>query len=314
MTTVLVVDDSAIDRRLVGGLLSKASDWKIEYAADGAEALERAKRALPDLIITDLHMPRMDGLELVRAMRVHHPEVPVILMTAYGSEAFAVEALQQGAASYVPKSQLADKLSDTVREILARAKASRSYEALLSRLNRSEFTFFVELGNDASLIDPLVDLVQQTVARARLCDSSGQLRIGVALREALLNALLHGNLEISLERMDDAREQLMSQRELSIPIDRPVDEALLARRIFVNVRISTEEARFVIRDEGPGFDVSSVPTSWEPGGLEKKGSRSLSLMRAFMDEVVYNEAGNEVTLVKRKEEEKTAEAPRGIDV
>ena len=160
----------------------------------------------------------------------------------------------------------------------------------------------------------LVDLVQQTVARARLCDSSGQLRIGVALREALLNALLHGNLEISLERMDEAREQLMSQQELSIPIDGPVEEAFLARRIFVNVRISTEEARFVIRDEGPGFDVSSVPTSWAPGGLEKKGSRSLSLMRAFMDEVVYNEAGNEVTLVKRKEEEKTAEAPYGIDV
>ncbi|NLE60382.1 MAG: ATP-binding protein [Planctomycetes bacterium] len=156
--------------------------------------------------------------------------------------------------------------------------------------------------------------MQQTVARARLCDSSGQLRIGVALREALLNALLHGNLEISLERMDDAREQLMSQRDLSIPIDRPVDEALLARRIFVNVRISTEEARIVIRDEGPGFDVSSAPTSWEPGGLEKKGARSLSLMRAFMDEVVYNEAGNEVTLVKRKEEEKAAEAPHGIDV
>ncbi|NLZ02955.1 MAG: ATP-binding protein, partial [Pirellulaceae bacterium] len=102
--------------------------------------------------------------------------------------------------------------------------------------------------------------------------------------------------------------------ELSIPIDGPVEEAFLARRIFVNVRISTEEARFVIRDEGPGFDVSSVPTSWAPGGLEKKGSRSLSLMRAFMDEVVYNEAGNEVTLVKRKEEEKTAEAPYGIDV
>lgn len=312
MTTVLVVDDSAIDRRLVGGLLTKASDWEIEYATDGAEALQRVRVAPPDLIVTDLHMPRMDGLELVRAMRGTYPGVPVILMTAYGSEAFAVEALQQGAASYVPKSQLADKLCGTVREILARASASRSYEALLSRLDRTEFTFFVELGNDASLIDPLVDLVQQTVARARLCDSSGQLRIGVALREALLNALLHGNLEISLEHMDEAREQLLRQRDLPIASDGVDREEFEDRRIFVNVRISTEEARFVIRDEGPGFDVSSVPSSWAPGGLEKKGSRSLSLMRAFMDEVTYNEAGNEVTLIRRKE--KAAEAPEGIDV
>ena len=301
MTMVLVVDDSAIDRRLVGGLLGKASDWEIEYAADGAEALESVRQSIPDLIVTDLHMPRMDGLELVRAMRKHHPEVPVILMTAYGSEAFAVEALEQGAASYVPKSQLADKLCGTVRDILARASAHRSYEELLSRLNRSEFTFFVELGNDASLIDPLVDLVQQTVARARLCDSSGQLRIGVALREALLNALLHGNLEISLDHMDDAREQLLRQRDLPIRADKPDQRAFADRRIFVNVRISTEEARFVIRDEGPGFDVSSVPSSWEPGGLEQQGSRSLSLIRALMDEVIYNEAGNEVTLIKRKD-------------
>jgi CheY-like chemotaxis protein len=312
MTTVLVVDDSAIDRRLVGGLLSKASDWQIEYAADGAEAMTRTEQSLPDLIITDLHMPRMDGLELVRAMRDRHPEVPVILMTAYGSEAFAVEALEQGAASYVPKSQLADKLCETVREILSRASAHRSYEELLSRLDRSEFTFFVELGNDASLIDPMVDLVQQTVARARLCDSGGQLRFGVALREALLNALLHGNLEIGLEHMDDAREQLLRQRDLPIRPDGPEQRAFRDRRIFVNVRISTEEARIVIRDEGPGFDVSSVPSSWEPGGLEQQGSRSLSLIRAFMDDVVYNEAGNEVTLIKRKEE--TVEVPRGIDV
>jgi len=312
MTTVLVVDDSAIDRRLVGGLLSKTSDWKIDYAADGAEALERAKSDLPDLIVTDLHMPRMDGLELVRAMRKSHPEVPVILMTAYGSEAFAVEALEQGAASYVPKSQLADKLCETVTEILSRASADRSYEELLSRLDRSKFTFFVELGNDASLIDPLVNLVQQTAARARLCDSSGQLRLGVALREALLNALLHGNLEISLERMEDARDQLLRQRDLPISPDSPDQDAVRDRRIFVNVHISTEEARIVIRDEGPGFDVSAVPSSWQPGGLEQEGARSLSLIRAFMDEVSYSTAGNEVTLVKRREEK--AESPEGIDV
>ncbi len=192
-------------------------------------------------------------------------------------------------------------------------QASRSYEALLSRLNRSEFTFFVELGNDASLIDPLVDLVQQTVGSGAVCDSSGQLRIGVPPRGLAQRAAARQSGD--QPGADGRRSRTAHEPARSLDPDRQaVDEALLARRIFVNVRISTEEARIVIRDEGPGFDVSSVPTSWEPGGLEKKGSRSLSLMRAFMDEVVYNEAGNEVTLVKRKEEEKTVEAPRGIDV
>ena len=134
----------------------------------------------------------------------------------------------------------------------------------------------------------------------------------MALREALLNALLHGNLEIPVEHMDDAREQLLRQRDVPIRSEKPDQQTFRDRRIFVNVRISTDEARFVIRDEGPGFEVSAVPSSWEPGGLEQQGSRSLSLIRAFMDDVAYNEAGNEVTLIKRKEE--VVEPPQGIDV
>jgi len=104
MTTILVVDDSAVDRRIVGGLLKKEGGWRIEFAENASEALARMKDAVPDLVITDLQMPTMDGLELVAAARVHYPDVPVILITAYGSEMLAVEALEQGATTYVPKS------------------------------------------------------------------------------------------------------------------------------------------------------------------------------------------------------------------
>ena len=82
MTTVLVVDDSPVDRRLVGGLLESESKWTVEYAAEGAEALERAKHSVPDVVVTDLRMPNMDGLELVKAMRVHHPTFGEGIVTA----------------------------------------------------------------------------------------------------------------------------------------------------------------------------------------------------------------------------------------
>ena len=108
MATVLVVDDSSADRIVVGRLLEKRPGCAVEYAADGVEALARVKTAPPDLIVTDLRMPRMDGLELVGAIRTDYPLVPVILITAYGSEMLAVEALRQGAAGYVPKSQLVE--------------------------------------------------------------------------------------------------------------------------------------------------------------------------------------------------------------
>src|SRR5262245_2143157 len=114
MATVLVVDDSPIDRRLVGGILEKISGTKTEYAGDGAEALSKIERAPPDVVLTDLQMPKMDGLELVSTVRSRFPLVPVILMTGHGSEDIAVQALQRGAASYVNKSSISDELPDVL--------------------------------------------------------------------------------------------------------------------------------------------------------------------------------------------------------
>lgn len=299
MPTILVVDDSAVDRRLIGGLLQQKSVCTVEYAANGVEALARMKNVLPDLIVTDLTMPVMDGLELVRKMRTHHPDVPVILMTAHGSEALAVEALEQGAASYVPKSQLADRLPKTTEEVLALARAARSSERLLGCLSRTEFSF--RLDSDAALVDPLVDLVGRIVAGMKLCDFAGRLQIGVALKEALLNALFHGNLEIGMAPSAEGQDMLIQETDESLVERRRRQPPYRDRRTYVDVRISPDEARFVVRDEGPGFDVAAAPAPGDAGALEPERGRGLSLMRAFMDELTFNEAGNEVTMVKRRE-------------
>ena len=108
MTTVLVVDDSEVDRRLIGGLLEELPGCTIVYAKDGVEALEQVRDTAPDVIVTDLRMPKLDGLELVKTIRKHHPATPIVLITAHGSEILAVEALKQGAAGYVPKIHVGD--------------------------------------------------------------------------------------------------------------------------------------------------------------------------------------------------------------
>ena len=299
MPTILVVDDSAVDRRLVGTLLQKRNVCTIEYAATGVEALARMKDTVPDLIVTDLTMPVMDGLQLVRAVRTHYPDLPVILMTAHGSETLAIEALEQGAASYVPKSRLADKLPNTVEEVLSLARADRSSEQLLSCLTKTEFSFCLE--NDAALIDPLVDLIQKMVAGMRFCDFAGRLQIGVALKETLLNALFHGNLEITQQQMEEVEHELLEEKDLSLVQRRRSQSPYCSRRIFVDAKITTELARFVVRDEGPGFDVATIPDPHDACMLEDQRGRGLSLMRTFMDELTFNETGNEVTLVKRRD-------------
>lgn len=293
MPTILVVDDSEVDRCLIGGILQR-DEHSVAYAANGSEALSYLDGSVPDLIVTDLLMPSMDGLELVRAVRARHPAVPVILITGHGSEMLAVEALKQGAAGYVPKLQISEMLMGTVDDVLRVASVDRDHEKLLSCLNRSEFTFFMELENDLSLIEPLIRLVKQAVGCMGLCDSTCQVRIGVALKEAVLNAMLRGNLELGPQPADASQPgegSFLEQRRKQPPF--------CDRRVLVDVKITTEEARFVIRDEGPGFDVASIPDFIDAAGEQAKSGRGLALMRAFMDSVAFNEVGNQVTMVKR---------------
>src|SRR5262249_52591502 len=95
--TVLVVDDSVIDRHLAWAIVETLPGWKARFASNGIDALAAIKQQAPDLVLTDMLMPEMDGLELVQSIRLQHPLIPVILMTAHGSEDVAIQALQRGA-------------------------------------------------------------------------------------------------------------------------------------------------------------------------------------------------------------------------
>ena len=113
------------------------------------------------------------------------------------------------------------------------------------------------------------------------------------MEEALLNSLYHGNLEVSSDLRDEetsAYEQLAKERITKEPFR--------DRVIHVRVKLTPELARFEIRDEGPGFDLSSIPNPTDPEYLERPSGRGMLLMRSFMDEMTYNNAGNQVTLVK----------------
>jgi CheY-like chemotaxis protein/anti-sigma regulatory factor (Ser/Thr protein kinase) len=285
------VDDSIVDRRLAGGLLEQQFACAVRYAVDGRDALRQLADQSPDLILTDLQMPHMNGLELVTAVKRDYPFTPVILMTAQGSEEIAAQALRQGAASYVPKRKLAEDLAPTVRRILLGAQEDRSQAQLMHYLERSESVFVLD--NDPALIRSLVLHVQNQLRCLPLADETDRLRVGVALEEALNNACYHGNLQVGAGADKSDRrsyEQIAEQRRWQEPYQ--------GRRIHVRASVSRDEAVFVVRDEGPGFDVSRLPA--DTAVAEEGMGRGVILMRTIMDEVVYNAAGNEVTLIKRR--------------
>lgn len=299
MATVLVVDDAAVDRRLAGGILARNPDLTLAYAANGAEALAQIERESPQLVLTDLRMPEIDGLELVQIVRNRYPLVPVVLMTSYGSEEIAVRALQRGAASYIPKSRLADDLLSTVEMVLGVARANRRHQELLGKMTHNRWTFVLD--NDPSLIPPLVDFFQHHIAALGLCDGTGRIRVGIALEEALLNALYHGNLDVSAEWLREASAGLLRDAGSNPAALRRQQAPYRERRIHVQAQFSPVEAEFTIRDEGRGFNPATIPDLTDPVNLEAQSGRGVMLMRTFMDRVSYNEPGNEVTMWKRVE-------------
>lgn len=294
MTKILVVDDTPVDRRLVGRLLEKNGELEAFYAGNGKEALVLIASENPDIVLTDLQMPEMDGLELVQQIRSHFSAIPVILMTAFGNEEIALEALQQGAANYVPKKNLARDLLDTVESVLAAAIDHRLQRRLFANLQGTESHFCLE--NDIALIPSLVNFLKENLARVGLLDKTGLIRITVAIREALMNAIVHGNLGVSSELREDNLEAYYAMIEV-----RRRQSPYQERRVHVHASETPAEAHYVIRDEGAGFNPSDVPDPMHPDNMERASGRGLLLIRTFMDDFSHNAKGNEITMTKRRE-------------
>lgn len=291
MTRIMIVDDLNVDRHLVGKILGKDVESELQYAQHGEEALAMMEQAVPDLVITDLVMPKVDGLELVATIREQHPGLPVILMTSLGSEDVAAEALRVGAVSYVPKRYLARDLIETVQGVLAVASTENAQTRLMECMRHRTDEYVIQ--NEPHLFDTLVHQLQQSVVHIGLYAETDCTRLGVALAEALANAHCHGNLGVpsELREQDDgAFHALLEERSKELPY--------ACRTITVQVELESEKGVFSIRDEGAGFDISRLPDPSDPSYFDRPSGRGILLMKAFMDDVIYNATGNEVTLVK----------------
>jgi DNA-binding NtrC family response regulator len=113
---ILIVDDEPVQRELISGFLKKQA-FDVVAAETGARAVELFRQDSIDLILTDQKMPQMSGLDLLQAVRAINPEIPVILMTAFGSIEAAVSAIRGGATDYLTKPLNLDELLYRIRQV-----------------------------------------------------------------------------------------------------------------------------------------------------------------------------------------------------
>jgi CheY-like chemotaxis protein len=292
MEKILVVDDNAQDRDVAARCLLDHGMTPV-FACNGREAVDAIEEHHPDAVLTDLNMPEMNGLELVRYVRSHYVGLPVVLMTSRGSEESAISALRAGALSYVPKSNLRGVLCDAMSMVMAAVEERRFRDRTRTLLEASEANFV--MGYEPDGPSALISHLEGNLRQINFCDDTELFQIGTALAEAITNAIEHGNLELDSRLREEGAGAYSQMR-----YQRSTQEPYRDRRVRITERLTADVAQYRVRDEGSGFDVTSVPDPLHPDALLRVSGRGLLLVRTFMDEVRFNRTGNEITVTKRR--------------
>jgi CheY-like chemotaxis protein/anti-sigma regulatory factor (Ser/Thr protein kinase) len=288
---VLVVDDQEALRTLLSRLLEREGFDPIQ-AADGEQAVEAFKTENPLVVVSDIMMPRKDGLSLLTEIKRIDRNATVILMTGQGNEDVLLRALRGGASNFFKKPFNVRELIDEIRKVVEfRIEAARS--TLYSPLLVEETKRFVLPRADSPYF-PIIN--QITLQLPCLLPEEEILNLKIGIEEMVMNALEHGNLGITFaeksKAIDDGRlGDLIAER------GRVSDAA--GRTVAISSSLTRDLFEITIRDQGAGFDWRSLPTV-APENLLSFNGRGIFLTKIYFDEVLYNDSGNEVTLRKRR--------------
>ena len=155
MITVVLADDHAVVRQGLRTLLEAQPDMKvIGQAGDGLEALQLLDHLRPDVLVVDLMMPGLNGIEVARTVRQHLPQTHIVVLSMHANEAYVLEALHVGASAYVLKAAHSDELITAIRE------AAAGHRYLGSPLSEHAIAAYLEKSKVAAL-DPYETLTER---------------------------------------------------------------------------------------------------------------------------------------------------------
>ncbi len=267
---VLVVDDDEMICVLLTDILSR-HNISVVSAYNGVDALSKLEEQDVDLVLTDVNMPEMTGIVLLEEIKKINSELPVIVMTGYGTEEIAVQALKNGAFNFCRKPFNVSEIAQVIKKGL---EIKKMYDKQKKALPFMKVNLRFDIPSDVSYIKSIIYHIYQIAKQLGFPEKEFTMRVKLALDEALCNAIRHGNKE----EFD--------------------------KKVAINVRVSPKKLEVNISDEGAGFDVSSLPDPKDSENLNKVGGRGVLLMGYYMDEIRYNNKGNEVSLVKYAGQEK----------
>ncbi|MBN2443081.1 MAG: response regulator [Spirochaetales bacterium] len=288
---ILIVDDEEILRNLIVRFMKKEGYEPIE-ASEGKAAIELYKITHPQVVLSDVRMPGMDGITLLRRVKKIDPQAIFILMTGYGDEETVLEALRAGATNFFKKPFNFKEVSDVISSVI-RHKMMVDISPFYSGALVEETKKFEIETADANIL-PIIN--QIGIHLKGLFPESDIINLKIGIEEMITNAIEHGNLCISFEEKSKALTKGILGKLIR---ERMKEKDKGDKKVYVHSEFSQEGLKIKIIDEGKGFNWRTLPDPDDDDFLNYHG-RGIFLTRIFYDEVIFNEQGNEVTIIKRK--------------
>ncbi len=287
---ILIVEDDYASRLFLESLL-ESNGYDFKSAENGIEGLNVFDEYNPDIVLTDIKMPIMDGLELLEAIRDKNSDAIIVIITAFGSENYAIQALHLGANNYLKKPVSGQELLRLLKKYKAVISGKYSPETLPGKLIKR--TFSLEFKTEFSKIPKIVDKVM--IESAIEINDSEKVNIELGLVELITNAIEHGNLGISYIQ----KQQALDAGNLSDLFDeRMHNQKFKDRKIKVDFFTDDEIYQWTITDEGEGFNWKNIPDPTDQEHILELNGRGIFISNFLFDKIEYFGKGNTVTATK----------------
>ncbi len=172
MSKILIIEDEAAIRRVLVKILAEESDtYQVEDVEDGIQGLEKIKSEDYDLVLCDIKMPKMDGVEVLEAIKKIKPEIPVVMISGHGDLETAVNTMRLGAFDYISKPPDLNRLLNTVRNAVDKKQLVVENKILKKRVSKN----YEMIGNSQAInhIKEIIDKVATTDARVLITGPNG---------------------------------------------------------------------------------------------------------------------------------------------
>jgi two-component system nitrogen regulation response regulator NtrX len=172
MSKILIIEDEAAIRRVLAKILSEENDsYQVEDAEDGLQGLEKIKNNDYDLVLCDIKMPKMDGVEVLEAVKKIKPEIPMVMISGHGDMETAIQTMRLGAFDYISKPPDLNRLLNTVRNALDRKQLVIENKILKKKVSKN----YEMIGESEPInhIKLMIEKVAQTEARVLVTGPNG---------------------------------------------------------------------------------------------------------------------------------------------